>query len=224
MTWRMWDSARPKRVSVLVSRHDHCLHDLLWRWRRGELEGEIVLVISNHDDLREGRGLFGRALPPRAGGPGRKPRGRDAAARPAARAVRPGRAGALHADPLAATSSIAWASRSSTSTTRSCPPSPAPTRTAGQRARRQADRRDRALRDRGARRRADHRAGRVAGHATATTSTRWPSGVPTSSAQCLREPCGRTARTGCFATATRPWSSEARRVEDPRRPAYAGPR
>jgi len=51
MDWeiRWWDERR--RVAILVSRYDHCLFDLLWRWRRGELEGEIVSVISNHRDL-----------------------------------------------------------------------------------------------------------------------------------------------------------------------------
>jgi formyltetrahydrofolate deformylase len=52
MTWRVWDSARRKRVAVLVSRYDHCLLDLLWRWRRNELDAEIVLVASNWQDLR----------------------------------------------------------------------------------------------------------------------------------------------------------------------------
>jgi formyltetrahydrofolate deformylase len=42
-----------RRVAILVSRHDHCLFDLLWRWRRGELDAEIVAVISNHRDLEE---------------------------------------------------------------------------------------------------------------------------------------------------------------------------
>lgn len=58
MTWRLWDAARPKRIAVLVSRYDHCLLDLLWRWRRSELEAEIVMVISNHPDLREDVKLF----------------------------------------------------------------------------------------------------------------------------------------------------------------------
>jgi formyltetrahydrofolate deformylase len=58
MTWRLWDAAQPKRISVMVSRYDHCLLDLLWRWRRGELGAEIVMVISNHLDLREDVGLF----------------------------------------------------------------------------------------------------------------------------------------------------------------------
>ncbi|MBV9414658.1 MAG: formyltetrahydrofolate deformylase, partial [Solirubrobacterales bacterium] len=43
---------------VLVSRYDHCLLDLLWRWRRGQLDAEIVMVISNHPDLREDVELF----------------------------------------------------------------------------------------------------------------------------------------------------------------------
>jgi formyltetrahydrofolate deformylase len=59
MTWRLWDSARRKRVAVLVSRHDHCLQDLLWRWRRGELEADVVLVASNWEDLRDDVEAFG---------------------------------------------------------------------------------------------------------------------------------------------------------------------
>jgi formyltetrahydrofolate deformylase len=50
MEWRLDDAGRAKRVAVLVSREDHCLLDLLWRRRRGELHCEIPLVISNHPD------------------------------------------------------------------------------------------------------------------------------------------------------------------------------
>ena len=50
MQWRLDDAGRAKRVAVLVSREDHCLLDLLWRRRRGELHCEIPLVISNHPD------------------------------------------------------------------------------------------------------------------------------------------------------------------------------
>jgi formyltetrahydrofolate deformylase len=51
MDWelRFW-GWRP-RLAILVSRHDHCLVDLLWRWRRGELPAEVVAVLSNHADL-----------------------------------------------------------------------------------------------------------------------------------------------------------------------------
>jgi formyltetrahydrofolate deformylase len=53
MQWRLWDGARRKRIAVLVSRHDHTLRELLYRWQRDELDAEIVLVASNHDDLRD---------------------------------------------------------------------------------------------------------------------------------------------------------------------------
>jgi formyltetrahydrofolate deformylase len=53
MTWRFGNPAVPKRVAILVSKQDHCLQDLLYRWRRNELEAEVVLVASNHADHRE---------------------------------------------------------------------------------------------------------------------------------------------------------------------------
>lgn len=51
--WELRDSLQRPRVVLMVSRLDHCLADLLWRWRSGELAVEIPLVISNHEDLRE---------------------------------------------------------------------------------------------------------------------------------------------------------------------------
>jgi formyltetrahydrofolate deformylase len=59
MRWRFWDAAQRKRLAILVSREDHCLLDLLWRWQRGELEAEVELVASNHDDLRQPVEAFG---------------------------------------------------------------------------------------------------------------------------------------------------------------------
>ena len=53
MEWRMADAEAPKRVAIMVSREDHCLLDLLWRWRRGELPVDVGVVISNHPDLGE---------------------------------------------------------------------------------------------------------------------------------------------------------------------------
>jgi len=52
MTWQLSDSGIKKRLVVLVSKQDHCLNDLLHRWRSGELEVDIPCVISNHEDLR----------------------------------------------------------------------------------------------------------------------------------------------------------------------------
>ncbi|HEV2974563.1 MAG TPA: formyltetrahydrofolate deformylase [Solirubrobacteraceae bacterium] len=59
MQWRMWDATVRKRVAILVSREDHCLLDLLWRRRRGELPIEVPLVVSNHETLREDVASFG---------------------------------------------------------------------------------------------------------------------------------------------------------------------
>lgn len=48
MSWTMHDLRRRQRVLILVSRFDHCLADLLYRWRIGELPMEIVGIVSNH--------------------------------------------------------------------------------------------------------------------------------------------------------------------------------
>ena len=52
MHWQLSDSEIKKRLVVLVSKQDHCLNDLLHRWRSGELLVDIPCVISNHEDLR----------------------------------------------------------------------------------------------------------------------------------------------------------------------------
>jgi formyltetrahydrofolate deformylase len=44
---------RKKQVAIFVSRHGHCLHDLLWRHRLGELACTIRAVIANHPDLEQ---------------------------------------------------------------------------------------------------------------------------------------------------------------------------
>jgi formyltetrahydrofolate deformylase len=51
MQWRLHRASYRKRVAILVSRYDHCLAELLWRWRRGELYADIPLVVSNHAEL-----------------------------------------------------------------------------------------------------------------------------------------------------------------------------
>jgi formyltetrahydrofolate deformylase len=48
MTWRLKPASRRKRVLILVSKFDHCLGDLLYRCRLGELAMEVVGVVSNH--------------------------------------------------------------------------------------------------------------------------------------------------------------------------------
>ena len=49
MEWQLAYLSDRKRVALLASRDEHCLLDLLWRWRRGELHGSVVAVVSNHD-------------------------------------------------------------------------------------------------------------------------------------------------------------------------------
>jgi formyltetrahydrofolate deformylase len=51
MEWELRFWGQRRRLAILVSRYDHCLVDLLWRWRRGELDAEVVAVLSNHPDL-----------------------------------------------------------------------------------------------------------------------------------------------------------------------------
>ena len=50
--WTLRHSERPVCTVILVSKQDHCLVDLLWRWRSRELNVEVPLVLSNHDDAR----------------------------------------------------------------------------------------------------------------------------------------------------------------------------
>ena len=50
--WSLRDGLRPMRTAILVSKLGHCLADLLWRRKEGELAIDIPLVISNHEALR----------------------------------------------------------------------------------------------------------------------------------------------------------------------------
>jgi formyltetrahydrofolate deformylase len=59
MRWRLAYAGERKRVAIFVSRYEHCLLDLLWRHRAGELIGEIALVVSNHQELRETAEQYG---------------------------------------------------------------------------------------------------------------------------------------------------------------------
>jgi formyltetrahydrofolate deformylase len=50
MDWRLAYGNRVRRVAIFVSKHTHCLYDLLIRYRAGELACEVAMVISNHPD------------------------------------------------------------------------------------------------------------------------------------------------------------------------------
>ena len=51
MVWGLHDAGRKERVLIMVSRFDHCLNDLLYRYRTGDLAIEIPAIVSNHPDL-----------------------------------------------------------------------------------------------------------------------------------------------------------------------------
>ncbi len=59
MSFRLERDDRKKRMAIFVSKTDHCLFDLLWRQRAGELRCEIPLIVSNHEDLRGVAESFG---------------------------------------------------------------------------------------------------------------------------------------------------------------------
>ncbi len=59
MTWRLVDVAERQRVVVMVSQYAHCLNDLLFRNSIGELDLDVVAVVSNHPDLRSIADFYG---------------------------------------------------------------------------------------------------------------------------------------------------------------------
>ena len=59
MEWRMALSSHRPRVAIFVSKHDHCLVDLLYRHRSGELACEIAVIVSNHTDAGRHAEFYG---------------------------------------------------------------------------------------------------------------------------------------------------------------------
>lgn len=53
MQWEFFDLRHKPRLLLAVSRHGHCLVDVLHRWSSGVLPAEVVGVVSNHDDMRD---------------------------------------------------------------------------------------------------------------------------------------------------------------------------
>ncbi len=52
MEWELYEEGVKPRMAIFVSRYNHCLYDLLSRFRSGELEVEIPFIVSNHDTLQ----------------------------------------------------------------------------------------------------------------------------------------------------------------------------
>lgn len=53
MQWELKDASKKKRMIVMASKQSHCISDLLYRWRSGDLFCDIPCVISNHNDMRD---------------------------------------------------------------------------------------------------------------------------------------------------------------------------
>lgn len=59
MRWSLRFTDQRPRVAILASKEPHCLHDLLNRWRTGELAAEVAVVLSNHPDHGDAAAWFG---------------------------------------------------------------------------------------------------------------------------------------------------------------------
>lgn len=59
MSWEIYSDRTKPRMAVFVSKYDHCLYDILSRYKSGELEVSIPLIISNHKDLEQVAKNFG---------------------------------------------------------------------------------------------------------------------------------------------------------------------
>ena len=52
MEWDIFDTSSPMKVMIMVSKFDHCLNDLLYRYRIGALPMEVTAIVSNHADAK----------------------------------------------------------------------------------------------------------------------------------------------------------------------------
>jgi formyltetrahydrofolate deformylase len=59
MNWRVVPSSHRPRVAIFVSKHDHCLVDLLYRQRNGELACDIAMIVSNHPTAKRDADFYG---------------------------------------------------------------------------------------------------------------------------------------------------------------------
>ena len=59
MDFTLSEAGKQKKVAIMASKTDHCVLDLLWRNRRGELDMRVAMVISNHPDLADDVRPFG---------------------------------------------------------------------------------------------------------------------------------------------------------------------
>jgi formyltetrahydrofolate deformylase len=81
MDWRIVAAARPHRIALFVSKQDHCLLELLWAWKSGDIRADVALVVSNHPDLGAAVAPYGIPFHHVPVTPGTKAQAEDAALR-----------------------------------------------------------------------------------------------------------------------------------------------
>ena len=59
MAWSLYPHEKKPRMALFVSKYDHCLYDLLGRFKSGEIDVEIPFILSNHLDLQPISESFG---------------------------------------------------------------------------------------------------------------------------------------------------------------------
>jgi formyltetrahydrofolate deformylase len=59
MNWEIYPQEQKPRMALFISKYDHCLYDILGRYSAGELNLEIPLIVSNHEDLKPVADRFG---------------------------------------------------------------------------------------------------------------------------------------------------------------------
>jgi formyltetrahydrofolate deformylase len=96
--------AQRPRLLLMVSQHGHCLNDLLFRWRTGQLDVDIPAIVSNHPTTPPWPAATASPsttcrCPPGSDAAAKRAQEREVEALVASASGRPGGAGALHADP-----------------------------------------------------------------------------------------------------------------------------
>ena len=214
LEWTLTDQSVPKRMAILASKQDHCLLDLLWRHRRGDLPVTIPMVVSNHTTTAEDVRSLRRAVLPRAvtqGPTSRRPRPRSSSCSTAT--------STSSSSPATCRSSRPTSSRSSACPVINIHHSFLPAFVGaepyqqGQGARREAHRRDQSHYvtndlDEGPIIEQD-----TSGSPTATRSPTSRAAAPTSSARCSLARCSGTPKTASSATATTRSSSDRSRSD-----------
>ncbi len=202
MELRLHSLARKPRLLLMVSRHGHCLNDLLFRVHSGQLDVEIAAIVSNHPDFATLAQSFGVAfhhLPLPAGADAR---GAPAQEQRIAALIEAERIDLVVLARYMQILSDEFCDIAAWPRHQHPPQLPAELQgraavPAGARTRRQVDRRHRPLRDRRSRRGSDHRAGRRARATTRRRRTTTPRSGATSKASCSRARCAGMSSTAC---------------------------